>query len=109
MAAEMHHFKTIDQGFISSSQSSFHCVNQSLDVDDLLPAHLVEETIQSPQARICAQCCGLRTLKPGEFLLVVPDANIRRLLPKGKFRRGIVSTSSKGIRNMALKKTFDVE
>src|SRR5438309_8574965 len=37
----------------------FHCVNQPLDVDCLLPAPiLVEERIQSAQARICAQCCG---------------------------------------------------
>jgi len=37
----------------------FHCVNQSLDVDCLLPAHfLVEERFKSAHARICAQYCG---------------------------------------------------
>jgi hypothetical protein len=42
----------------------FHCVNQSLDVDCLLPAHLVEEWIQSAQARICAQLRFLASFAP---------------------------------------------
>src|SRR5437879_2581759 len=53
MAAGWHHFKRIAHGFIPCSQSSSTCSTALIS-----PWNLVEERIQSAQARICAQCCG---------------------------------------------------
>ena len=63
MAAELHHFKRIAQGFIlCSQQSSSTALNQSLDVDCLLPAIWSRRGFKAPRRE-----SALSIAAPGEF------------------------------------------
>src|SRR6516162_8464266 len=74
MGAELHHFKTIAQGFIPCSQSSSTCSTAPISPWMLIVClrHLlVKEWIQSAEARICAHCCGFRRVSRSLPLLVL--------------------------------------
>ena len=74
MAAELHHFKRIAQGFIPCSQSSSTCSAALISPWMLIVCFrhiLVKERIQSAQARICAFSCGSRRVSRSLPLLVL--------------------------------------